>query len=189
MTIPSLPIPNSYWVKPDQFLAGEYPGNYDTEKARKRIDAFLEAGITDFIDLTRPGELVPYDDILNEQARAYGKITSYTRISIQDLGVPSRETMTHILDAIDNSVTSGRKVYVHCWGGVGRTGTIIGCYLVRHGMKGDQALAQIAEWWKDIPKRPTHPFSPETEEQREFVRKWYEIPESSHKSKQRFCEG
>ena len=27
----------------------------------------------------------------------------------------------------------GRKVYVHCWGGVGRTGTVVGCYLVRQG--------------------------------------------------------
>ncbi len=24
-------------------------------------------------------------------------------------------------------------VYVHCWGGVGRTGTVVGCWLLRHG--------------------------------------------------------
>ena len=35
-------------------------------------------------------------------------------------------------------------VYVHCWGGIGRTGTVVGCWLVRHGMTGDEALAEFA---------------------------------------------
>jgi protein-tyrosine phosphatase len=37
------------------------------------------------------------------------------------------ELMTTILDAIDESMTAGKPVYVHCWGGMGRTGTVIGC--------------------------------------------------------------
>ena len=31
-------------------------------------------------------------------------------------------------------------MYLHCWGGVGRTGTVVGCWLVRHGRTGDEAL-------------------------------------------------
>ena len=50
--------------------------------------------------------------------------------------------MASILDAIDAALDGGKTVYVHCWGGVGRTGTVVGCWLVRHGKTGDEALRQ-----------------------------------------------
>lgn len=184
-----LPIPESYWVEPGRFLAGEYPGSYDPETARRQMDKFLEAGFTDFIDLTEPDELAPYENILKEQARLHGMNVVYANISIRDLGLPPHETMRRILDTIDGALAAGRKVYVHCWGGVGRTGTTVGCYLVRHGRTGEEALEQIAEWWRDVPKHVRHLHSPETEAQREFIRNWREIPKSSHKSKNKYCEG
>lgn len=183
------PISESYWVLPDQFLAGEYPGNYDQKNAQWRIESFLKAGINTFLDLTHPHELVPYEPILEEQARLYGLDLSYTRISIQDRSVPSFQTMKNILDVLDNAINAGRKVYVHCWGGIGRTGTTVGCYLIRHGMSGEQALAQIAEWWKFMPKRIYFPRAPETDMQVEFIRNWREIPDDGHQSQQNFCEG
>ena len=48
----SRPDPNTYWVQPGRFLAGEYPGAPDAKETREKIAAFLEAGITTFIDLT-----------------------------------------------------------------------------------------------------------------------------------------
>ena len=85
--------------------------------------------------------------------------------------------MTAILDAIDSSLAAGKTIYVHCWAGVGRTGTVVGCWLVRHGRTGDEALAQIAEWWKgmDQLKRSIHPTSPETSRQKTYVRNWAEL--------------
>lgn len=189
MKLPPRPIAESYWVEPDRFLAGEYPGSYNPEKARRRMDAFLEAGFKDFIDLTGISELVPYDDILKEEALAYGVDVNYTHMPIRDFGIPSRESMAYILDLIDEALAAGRKVFLHCWGGVGRTGTTVGCYLVRHGKTGEEALTQIAEWWQHVPKQDRHPISPETEIQRDFIRNWREIPKSSHQSKQRYCEG
>ena len=44
--------------------------------------------------------------------------------------------------------SDGKNVYVYCWGGIGRTSTAVGCWLVRHGMTGDEALAEIAERWQ-----------------------------------------
>ena len=38
-----------------------------------------------------------------------------------------------MLDAIDDQLENGGNVYVHCWGGKGRTGTVVGCWLIRHG--------------------------------------------------------
>jgi len=33
-------------------------------------------------------------------------------------------------------------VYVHCWAGRGRTGTVVGCYLKRHGIAEDTNVIQ-----------------------------------------------
>ena len=174
MTLPR-PIPESYWVTPGRFLAGQYPGGFERDKVRLRMDKFLEAGLDTFLDLTNPNELPPYESILNEQARLYEKNVRHLRFSITDFGLPSRNGMTATLDALDAAIHEGRNIYLHCWAGVGRTGTVVGCYLVRHGMSGAQALAQLAEWWKTDPRRDRFKRSPETDEQVKFILDWHEL--------------
>ena len=168
------PIEQSYWVEESRFLAGEYPGSFDLETARHHMDLFLEAGITTFIDLTQPHELVSYEAVLKEQAHVYDASVFYHRFAIPDHNVPSRETMITILDTIDNALNSRRKVYVHCWGGVGRTGITVGCYLVRHGTMNEQALVQVNKLYRTRSNTFYYPTSPETQEQIEFVRNWRE---------------
>jgi protein-tyrosine phosphatase len=175
------PIPEAYWVIPDQFLAGEYPGHNTEKFARQKLSAFLEAGITDFIDLTQSHELLPYDALLKELAPLYELNVNYTRIPIRDYGLPTYETMREILDAIDHALNKNRKVYVHCWGGIGRTGTTVGCYLVRHGETPKNAVAQVSALFHTRPFNINHPRSPETDEQIQFILDWHESP--------RYCEG
>lgn len=184
-----LPIIESYWVEENLFLAGEYPGGYGAEETRRRMDTFLENGIRTFIDLTQPHELAPYEPILKEQAQIYDYMADYHRFAIRDHGVPSVQTMTLILDTIDSAIQNDSPVYVHCWGGVGRTGTVVGCYLVRHGLSPKKALERVDQLYKTRPQNYFLVRSPETEEQADFVRRWREAPTSGHKSKQRFCEG
>ncbi len=183
------PIFESYWVEENRFLAGEYPGSHDPETARRHMDLFLEAGINTFIDLTQPHELVSYEGILKEQANIYGVDSYYQRFAIRDHGIPSVEMMRNILDMIDNALNAGNGIYVHCWGGVGRTGLTVGCYFVRHGISNEQALIKVNQLYKTRSVSFHYPTSPETEEQVEFVRNWREIPKPPHKSKQNFCEG
>jgi hypothetical protein len=166
------PISESYWVEEGCFLAGEYPGRFDVEQARRRIDALIEAGFNTFVDLTKENETVPYAHILQEQAKAYGVEIQYYRFPIGDFGLPTPEIMKSILDKIDLSLQAGRKIYLHCWGGIGRTGTTVGCYLVRRGFNGNEALRQLATWWRKVPKSSIHPHSPETLEQAAFVLNW-----------------
>ena len=166
------PIPESYWVEPNKLLAGEYPGLYTAESTRQRVDTLLEAGFNTFIDLTRPNETIPYFRILFEEAHIYEMEVEHHNFPIGDFGLPTPETMKSILDTIDASLQSGRKIYLHCWGGIGRTGTTVGCYLVRRGRTGEEALRQLAEWRKTVPKSQIHFHSPETNEQVEFIRNW-----------------
>ena len=167
---------NTYWVVPGRFAAGEYPGATNRRQAAGRLRTLLRAGIDHFINLTERHEpLEPYAEVAAQEAGQLDMTVVHARHPIGDMRVPRRPQQTAgILDAIDEALADGRNVYVHCWGGIGRTGTVVGCWLVRHGMTGDEALVQIAEWWQGMDKRFIHPRSPQTREQRNYVRSWAE---------------
>jgi hypothetical protein len=176
-SLPDRPIPESYWVLLDQFLAGEYPGvHFGLERTIQRLDAFLQAGFNTFIDLTEADEAEPYESALREESAYYAIQVEYFRHSIGDFGLPTLAGMHAALATIDGAITHGRKIYLHCYGGIGRTGTTVGCYLVSQGRSGEQALAQLAEWWQAVPKHTRFPRSPETRAQADFIRNWSKQP-------------
>ena len=78
--------------------------------------------------------------------------------------------MRTILDAI--AANRDGVTYLHCWGGVGRTGTVAGCLLVEAGFTADEAIALLARKWLVMEKRNSHPRTPETHAQYEFIRTW-----------------
>lgn len=169
------PLDDCYWVVPGRLLAGEYPGAALPWQARIKLLRLLDAGITYFVDLTsKKDPLRPYAKQLRELATAKGITITHSRKSIPDRGCPTKELMREILDEIDRAMSAGHNVYVHCWGGVGRTGTVIGCHLVRSGASGEDALAQLAQLFGNMSrlKRTLNPRSPETEAQRSFVAEW-----------------
>lgn len=169
------PIANSYWVVPGRFLAGEYPGVTLRRPTLENMHALLDAGVTHFIDLTERGVNQPYTYDLVREARRRGVVVGYERHAIVDMETPtSPDQMVRILDSIDSAMDAGRTVYVHCLAGVGRTGTTVGCWLVRHGWSGEAALAQIAEWWLGVEKSARILRTPQTDEQHDYVRNWYE---------------
>jgi len=167
-------IPSSYWVIPDQFMAGPYPSAIRDDEAHLKAGWLIQNGFSFFLDLTEPGEysLEPYAPLLLRMTAENEDTVTHKRISIRDMDIPTREEMVQILDTIDAALESGHKIYLHCYGGIGRTGTVVGCHLVHHGMDGETALDQIASWRLDIPNGWRR--SPETEEQRQFVLGWTE---------------
>jgi len=171
-TQPLRPHNNCYWLIPGKLLAGEYPGHATDPGTRLKMRRFLEAGVDFFIDLTEPHELYAYESALQIEAAARSRPVTYRRMSIKDINVPTPEKMRAILDTIDEAIAAGRTVYAHCWGGIGRTGTVVGCYLVRHGNSGDEALQEIARLWKNMEKSRRVSRSPETDEQHRYVRQW-----------------
>ena len=159
------PIENCYWVVPGRLLAGEYPRTREEASSRDKIDALSCAGVTAFIDLTEEDEgLLPYAHLL--------QAASHQRFRVPDGSVPgSVEVTASILDAIDEHIQSGRMVYLHCWGGVGRTGVIVGCWLARHGYQGDAALSRLRELWRQC-SNSARKASPETIQQAQYIVDW-----------------
>jgi protein-tyrosine phosphatase len=115
------------------------------------------AGVTLFLDLTQEGELEPYAFLVEPPAR-------YLNLPIRDFSVPTREGLVATLDVIDAELEAGGVVYVHCWAGCGRTGVVVGSWLVRHGLDPNAALSRIAE--------ARGSGCPQTLEQRIFVLGW-----------------
>ena len=166
------PIPDSYWLVDGKLLAGEYPATSDEAGTREKLAKFIDAGIRTFIDLTEHTDpLTKYERVLSELSAERGIETKYMRFGIRDLGIPRDKTLTkNVLATIRDEIAAGRPVYVHCWGGVGRTGTMIGCWLVEQGMTGPEALKRIAELRQHTPDG--YKRSPETDAQRQYVCEW-----------------
>src|SRR5262249_11785287 len=152
-----------------------YPGHVDPAYAAARIDALIALGIDRFIDLTEPGELPAYDALLPELTGRDGHPVRYSRYPIPDHGLPrDAAQMQQVLDELDKALATGRRVYLHCRAGIGRTGTVAGCFLARRLGSGTEALESLARLWRLGGRDRDWPRTPETDQQAEFVRGWAE---------------
>jgi len=180
----SLPFARSYWVQSGKLLAGCYPGSADYEEGVKKLSGLLDCGIRHVINLMEEGEkdksgqpFVPYENVFIALGEAKGIEASITRMPIRDVSVPTPQAMRAILDEINKFISINRPVYVHCWGGRGRTGTVVGCYLVRHGLTGKEALKKIKELRRN--ESTGYLPSPETREQIKMVLSWGKLDKKS----------
>jgi protein-tyrosine phosphatase len=147
------------WIDQGRLLAGRHPSAGLAEDAAGVVRRLADEGVTLFLDLTRAGELEPYDEHLQPPARQL-------RFPVRDLSVPEATALELILDTIDAEIDAGGVVYLHCWAGCGRTGVVAGCWLVRHGLDPEEALARIAQ--------ARGQGCPQTIEQRRSVLEWRE---------------
>ena len=170
------PIPNSYWATPF-LLACEFPWD-PKEQYNPKIDALLKEGVRTFIDLTERGELQPYEEVLGQRATQQGIDPSsieYHCFPIRDRCLPgSLQLVLQVMDVLEDNERRGRIAAIHCRGGVGRTGTLVGCWLVHSHIAKDgrEALSIVDALWKTVPKSKRISHSPETGAQYDFVLKF-----------------
>ena len=173
------PAVRCYWVVEGQFLAGAYPGSPDPAAHRQRAETFWRAGIRTFINLVEEGEtnlsgkpLTRYDDLVRQLAQESGAQAVCIRFPVRDLSIPTADRMRSILDAIDLSLAAVQPVCLHCWGGVGRTGTVVCCWLLRHQLATRDDVLDVLHDLRRVDKQTWGRQSPETEEQIQFGKEW-----------------
>jgi len=143
---------HAWWADPEsRVLAGEYPARVafpgrtvDADATRHKLSLLVDAGIRTFIDLTEAADrLTPYQDQLDAIARERGIELRRLSHPIVDVSVTTQDHYDRIVGDLESALNAGSKVFVHCWGGVGRTGTVVGIWHVVRGHTPEEALARI----------------------------------------------
>jgi hypothetical protein len=167
---------HAWWIEPGRLLAGEYPGSLWEPKAREKVRLLIGAGIDSIVDLTEAGEMShPYEtELLREETEKVGRsVPCHHRFGIRDNDILADDRgYDEILQHIRNELNAGKHVYVHCWGGKGRTGTVIGCWLIDNdGLDYESTVQRMHHLRAGTRKLGDNPWIPDTSAQHDVLRR------------------
>eukprot|EP00891_Asterochloris_glomerata_P009618 jgi/Astpho2/9618/Aster-03890 len=187
------PTPWCNWVIHGQasVLAGAYPASLDDEETDRVLITLLELGISTFVCLQaevslntpekswRTGRgLRPYikdaQRILS-QAHATGSATirqqklDFLHLPIIDGSVTTDAAISRLADDCCTRVLAGQRLYIHCWGGHGRTGTLVAIMLSRLYKVSCATALKYTQALHDTRRYPQNVRSPQTAVQRAQV--------------------
>jgi len=178
------PTDESNWVIPEILLVGAYPSSLDDEENFQILSSLLNLKVTTFVCLQqeyvhegvteimwRRGDyLRPYFKDAVEIAKQLGMDSaklSLVHFPIEDCGVADDDRLGALARHLERLLRGGEVMYLHCWGGHGRTGMVV-CLLLHllYNLDAEQAMKRC-QFLHDLRKIPVPVGSPQTEQQRQ----------------------
>ena len=141
-------VPNFGWLIERRLAGVSYPRSEDA------IALLQKLGILALLSLS--------EESLSEDLLRRYKI-QWKHLPVADFTAPTLEQVEQALTSIDGFLEDGLPVAVHCRAGLGRTGTILACYLVAQGSSATDAIRQV---------RMRRPGSIETPEQEAVIEEY-----------------
>ena len=167
-----IPNPSDYsnWIIKDQLIVGGYP--YPKPEYRiSHLDKLKEHGVNVFISLVEPLEISKYGDYQHLLAPG----TIYHNVPIKDGSIADDKIIYDLVVNVYNWIKQGKLVYVHCWGGHGRAGTFVACFL-QYGYKIDSKTAlKYNTMFHNTRKHNSHKNSPQGVRQYAQIRRFNKI--------------
>lgn len=109
-----------HWVVPGKIAGLSLPGR--VSPLADDLAKIRSIGVRSLATLTEG----PLDAVALEKAGITGE-----HFAIDDFSVPTLERVEAFCAFVDARLAAGDAVGVHCWAGLGRTGLMIACWLVR----------------------------------------------------------
>ena len=149
---------NFSWVIQDEIAGMARPVSVVSD-----LEFLKDNGIEAIVSLT---ELPLHKTLIEE----FG--FEYKHIPVADLTSPTQEQIEEFVTFVNNLISSKKKIVVHCDAGIGRTGTMLACYLVNKGRSAKNAITEV---------RKKRPGSIETMEQEETIENYEEKVQKKRK--------
>jgi len=120
---------NFSWIIENKLAGSAIPTSID------EVQWAIEQGVKSIVTIRED----PLDD-------DWVKDVNYLHVSSNDMGVPEFADLTFAVDFIHRRITNNEPVMVHCLAGMGRTGTILACYLIKYQkMSANEATEKVRE--------------------------------------------
>uniref|UniRef100_A0A6C0F341 Tyrosine specific protein phosphatases domain-containing protein n=1 Tax=viral metagenome TaxID=1070528 RepID=A0A6C0F341_9ZZZZ len=192
------PIAESNWVVPGKLIAGAFPGYTDDIENTNSLIKILNCGVTKFVCMQEEYNVAIKEE--DWRKNCYGKTSvvrpyfadvqrimenkvihptlstdvfnvTFEHCPIKDCSTVADDIVFSLAKDLVKAIHDGEVVYLHCWGGHGRTGIMV-CLMLHlmYGLTANEALERC-QFLHDIRKMPIIVSSPQTFRQKDQVRR------------------